>query len=542
MGATLDLSTQTLGASALAAAEAHGQTALTVLAHSIVGRVGERHVLTQWVTPVSRLEPAFGAPIGGETRPLAEASISRQPILLARLDDGGLEVRVPAELQAKVRLDGAPPGECAVLPATRLDAGVTLELSGRVALLLHRWRASPSAPTLDLVGDSEAVARLRHEIAQVADLDVPVLVRGETGSGKELVARALHAASDRRAAAFGAVNMAAVAPSLAASELFGHEKGAFSGAVRKHDGHFARAEGGTLFLDEIGDTPHDVQAMLLRVLETSEVLPVGGSRAVPVDVRIVAATDADLEEAVRAGRFRSPLLHRLAGFRIDVPPLRARRDDVGRLFYHFARLELAALGQDTLLDRDPASPWVPAALVAALARHPWPGNVRELRNVTRQLVIANRRAETLVWEPLLTRLLGAAEGARETGERPLAVAEPAPTPTPGHPRETVEPRRTYRRAAEVTEDELVEALRLHRWRFKPAAEALGLSRTALYARIESSPRLRKASDLDAAEIEAAFEAAGGDADDAAARLEVSRPALLMRATQLGLRDLSKRPG
>jgi transcriptional regulator of acetoin/glycerol metabolism len=124
----------------------------------------------------------------------------------------------------------------------------------------------------------------------------------------------------------------------------------------------------------------------------------------------------------------------------------------------------------------------------------------------------------------------------------LAVAEPAPTPTPGHPRETVEPRRTYRRAAEVTEDELVEALRLHRWRFKPAAEALGLSRTALYARIESSPRLRKASDLDAAEIEAAFEAAGGDADDAAARLEVSRPALLMRATQLGLRDLSKRPG
>jgi two-component system nitrogen regulation response regulator GlnG len=282
--------------------------------------------------------------------------------------------------------------------------------------------------------------------------------------------------------------------------------------------------------------------MLLRVLETSEVLPVGGSRAAPVDVRVVAATDADLEEAVRAGRFRSPLLHRLAGFRVDVPSLRARRDDVGRLFFHFARQELVALGQDALLDRDPTSPWVPAALIAALARQPWPGNVRELRNETRQLVIANLRAETLVWEPLLTRLLGAAEGVRDTGERPVAVAELGPTATPGHRRDAAEPRRTYRRAAEVTEDELVAALRLHRWRFKPAAEALGLSRTALYARIESSPRLRKASDLDTAVITAVFEAAGGDADDAAARLEVSRPALLMRATQLGLRDLSRRPG
>ena len=145
MGTTLDLSTQTLGASALAAAEAHGQTALTVLAHPLVGRVGERHVLSQWVTPVSRLEPAFGAPVGGETRPLAEASISRQPVLLARLDDGRVEVRVPAELHAKVRLDGAPAGERTVLPPARIDAGVTLELSGRVALLLHRWRASPSA-------------------------------------------------------------------------------------------------------------------------------------------------------------------------------------------------------------------------------------------------------------------------------------------------------------------------------------------------------------------------------------------------------------
>jgi two-component system nitrogen regulation response regulator GlnG len=183
MGATLDLSTQTLGASALTAAEAHGQTALTVRARAVAGRVGERHVLTQWVTPISRLEPAFGAPVGGETRPLAEASISRQPILLARLDDGGLEVRVPAGLQAKVRVDVAAPGDRTVLPAARIDAGVTLELSGRVALLLHRWRTAPSAPTLDLVGDSEAVARLRHEIAQVADLDVPVLVRGETGSG-----------------------------------------------------------------------------------------------------------------------------------------------------------------------------------------------------------------------------------------------------------------------------------------------------------------------------------------------------------------------
>ncbi len=519
----IDETTLTLGgAPRLAAAEAARPT-LTLLAHPETARVGERVLLTRPVQSVSRLEPAFAPPGTTEGRPITDPFVSRQPLAVALREGGGVLLKVAAN-GPRVTVDGAPLTDALDLSAERVADGVVIELAGRVALLLHLFRPSPPAPALDLVGASEGIERVRHEVLQVADLDVPVLVRGETGSGKELVARAIHVASDRRDGPFVAVNMAAVPPTLAASELFGHEKGAFSGAVRRHDGHFVRADGGSLFLDEVGDTPLDVQAMLLRVLETSEVHPVGAPRTMPVDVRLVAATDADLEAATRDGRFRTPLLHRLAGFRIDVPPLRARRDDIGRLFFHFARLELEKLGGADRLDRDPASPWVPAGLVAALARYDWPGNVRQLRNVTRQLVIANRRADVLAWTDLVPRLLGG-----EPDAVPLPATGEWSVPQPAAPR------RSYRRPGEVTEDELVAALRKHRWRLKPAAEALGVSRTALYALIENSARLRKATDLSAEDIRAAGARCADDPDEMAATLEVSRPALLMRMTQLGLR-------
>src|SRR6185436_13729067 len=185
-------------------------------------------------------------------------------------------------------------------------------------------------------------------------------LRGETGTGKELLARAIHQASSRRAAPYFALNMAAIPASLAAAELFGAAKGAFTGADRRRVGYFGRAQGGTLFLDEIGELPADLQPLLLRVLENGEIQPVGGEETLRVDVRILAATDANLESAIEEGRFRAPLFHRLSGYELRLPSLRERRDDIGRLFIHFLRQELAALGEaDRLADPGPEGrPWL----------------------------------------------------------------------------------------------------------------------------------------------------------------------------------------
>ncbi|HEU4537176.1 MAG TPA: sigma 54-interacting transcriptional regulator, partial [Polyangiaceae bacterium] len=182
--------------------------------------------------------------------------------------------------------------------------------------------------------------------------------------------------------------MGAVPKELAAAELFGAARGAYTGSTHDREGLFRSAQGGTLFLDEVGEAPPEVQVMLLRALETGEVHPVGAKAPVAVDVRLVAATDANLESQIRDGRFKEPLLHRLAGYEIRLPPLRERREDIGPLFYHFARGELEATGEARrLAPADPyEAPWLPAPIAARLVRHPWPGNVRQLRNWARQIV------------------------------------------------------------------------------------------------------------------------------------------------------------
>ncbi len=221
----------------------------------------------------------------------------------------------------------------------------------------------------ELVGESEPLRALRELIAKVAPTEATVLIRGESGSGKELVARAVHAASRRASGPFVAVNCAAIAETLLESELFGYRKGAFTGADRDKEGLFEAARGGTLFLDEIGEAGAAVQAKLLRVLEERKINRVGDPREREVDVRIVAATNRPLEQAIAGGTFREDLYYRLLVFPLDVPPLRERRDDVALLADRF----LAALG------RRQGS--LPATAAARLREHSWPGNVRELRNL-----------------------------------------------------------------------------------------------------------------------------------------------------------------
>ncbi len=231
-----------------------------------------------------------------------------------------------------------------------------------------------------MVGRSPRMLALFDLVARVAPADVPVLIRGESGSGKELVARALHFEGVRRDGPFVAVNVTTIPDALLESELFGHLRGAYTGASATRRGLFVEADGGTLFLDEIGDMPLELQTKLLRVLEGGEIRPVGADAARRVDVRIVAATHQPLEERVREGRFRADLFYRLDVVQVRVPPLRERLDDIPLLLEHFLA---RARQQNPSAQLTRFSP----RAVAALAQRPWPGNVRELESLVRRMMV-----------------------------------------------------------------------------------------------------------------------------------------------------------
>ncbi len=501
--------------------------ALTLLAHPNPWRVGERVLLPALgsgrAVPLSRLSPLFAQPGDETARPLADLHLSRTPFRLAPGEQPG-SIRLVLEAGDRVELFGTRVAD--EISASEIERGVVLLLAHRVALLLHLLPPflPPEAERFGMIGDSAALVLLCREIQRVSAVATPVLLRGETGTGKELVARAIHTSSPRRDRPYLALNLGAVPPALAAAELFGAARGAFTGADRRRAGHFERADSGTLFLDEVGEASPEVQVLLLRALESGEIQPMGSEAPLRVDARVVAATDADLEAAVVQGRFRAPLLHRLRGFEIRLPPLRERRDDVGRLLLAFLRQELAAMDRAHLLD-DPGPhgrPWLPAALVARLADHDWPGNVRELRNVARQIAVGCRDAEEAEMPAPVGRSLAA---PAPSGERPPAPAEgerPAPRS-----------RVVYRPITEVADDELLAVLRASRWNLADAAGRLRVSRTSLYTLVARHGGIRKAGDLSREEIAAALESSSGDLAAAADALGVSPHGLKIRRTELG---------
>ena len=236
-----------------------------------------------------------------------------------------------------------------------------------------------ASPASGIVGRSAVMLNVYKMVARIARSSAPVLVLGESGTGKELVARSVHAHSPRANGPFVAVSCAAMTEALLESELFGHERGAFTGAERQRRGVFEQATGGTLFLDEIGEVPPKMQAQLLRVLQEGEIRRVGGTEAVKVDVRVVAATHRDLDEEVRVGRFREDLLFRLRVVSLLLPSLRERPEDVPPLVEHFIAQAAKKEGR--------RPPSIAADAMELLRRHPWPGNVRELRNVLERAVV-----------------------------------------------------------------------------------------------------------------------------------------------------------
>ncbi|SEQ31343.1 DNA-binding transcriptional response regulator, NtrC family, contains REC, AAA-type ATPase, and a Fis-type DNA-binding domains [Solimonas aquatica] len=303
-----------------------------------------------------------------------------------------------------------------------------------------------------LIGASAAFRRVIGAIAEVCESRANVLLTGESGTGKELAARAIHYNSARRNEAFVAINCAAIPEGLLESELFGHVKGAFTGAVSARPGRFVQANGGTVFLDEIGDMPVSIQAKILRVLQERVVEPVGGSQSRSVDVRVIAATHRDLREAVRSGGFRHDLYYRLNVFPIELPPLRERREDIPLLLAHF----LQELGKSS---ERPMPAFTPAAL-RLMERYSWPGNIRELQNCVERAVIVARN------------------GSVDAGDLPAELHEPVSSENGGLPSDLdAELERLERRF-------VLEALARTNGVQVQAAELLGISERSLWHRIK----------------------------------------------------------
>lgn len=339
------------------------------------------------------------------------------------------------------------------------------EIERKVEKLLRRTRTASNQPiqtwihpsVQHLVGSSAQTKQLMKMITRIAPSKSSVLITGPSGVGKELVARAIHEASPRRDRPFVALNCAALATGVLESELFGHEKGAFTGATGRRIGRFEKAHTGTLFLDEVGEIDPAIQTKLLRVLQQGEFERVGGIETIKVDTRIVAATNRDLLEAIREGAFREDFYYRLKVFSLEVPALRERRDDIPILVDHFLRRFSLELGKEVFEIDD--------EVMGIFLNYPWPGNVRELENVIERAIVL-AEGNSITREELPPELLGAEE----------------PPETSGLPEDVTG---SLIERTDRLESELIRgALERFRWNKTKAAEHLGLKRTTLQYKIK----------------------------------------------------------
>jgi two-component system response regulator AtoC len=323
----------------------------------------------------------------------------------------------------------------------------------------------------NIIGESGALREVLAKVEQVAPTVSTVLLRGETGTGKELVAHAIHINSPREEKPFVRVNCAALAPGVLESELFGHEKGSFTGAMERRRGRFELADGGTLFLDEVGDLPMEVQIKLLRTLQERELERVGGNETIKVDVRVVSATNRNLEKMIEDGEFREDLYYRLNVFPIHLPPLRDRLDDLPVLVGHFVGKFARQMGM-------PGAP-APVATSDAMAKlreYNWPGNVRELENIVERAMILARGA------PLGASHLDfgrrAHASASQSGAVPVVVAAPASAVAPADDGKSL-----AERLLDSERKEIVAAVEKSRGNIASAARMLGINRSTLYYRL-----------------------------------------------------------
>ncbi|OON63762.1 propionate catabolism operon regulatory protein PrpR [Massilia sp. KIM] len=448
-------------------------------------RVSKRIGVINYQAPLKELAE-FAATFGIEIAQRTYVTEEDARASINELKAAGIEVIVGAGLITDLAEEAGLTGVFLYSAASIRQAfDDALEMARLTHLEAGRGRRQASIDTRrarrglnDLRGESAAMERLRQTVVLYARSPATVLIQGETGSGKEVVAQAIHREGPRRAARpFVAVNCGAIAESLLESELFGHEEGAFTGARRGgHAGLFEAANGGTLFLDEIGEMPLALQTRLLRVLEEREVMRVGGTRPVPIDVRVVSATHCDLEARVREGRFRADLFYRLAVLRLSLPPLRERREDIAALAEWSLKTALAAL------DARP-HPNLHAEMSACaplLEAYAWPGNVRELRNLMERLALFLAAEPLQALSPAFL-LAVAPELARQPGALPSPAALAGPL---------TEPLTEPLAAGSASAESVSEVLARFNGQRDLAARHLGISRTTLWRRLKAGSRKR----------------------------------------------------
>ncbi len=459
---------------------------------------------------IGRDRPAFFRDDGESAGSLADPCVSRRQ-LDVRWRAGGRRFGVQRALAAR--------REIAVLSSDGRDHVGGLEDLGPDTLvaigdrvLLRLDRGPLPGPTLGLLGGSHAMHELRRRVEALAARSDSVLVLGESGTGKELVARALHELGPGRSAPFMPVNCASLPETLVEAELFGVEKGAFSGATERRDGLFRAAGRGTIFLDEIGELSLSAQAKLLRALQERRIRPVGGTEELTFAARVVMATHRNLERAVEEGRFRADLYARIEAPLLVIPPVRERRADVGRLFVSFLAAQLADGPHGTPTPFRAAKidpPVVPLAFFRALLGHPWPRNVREIQKVASRVALALRSGAPIDRSLLLAQT-GSNEPAVDSSREPPLARRSAPSA-----------------------EELVELLDRHDFVQNRLAKALGISRTTLDRWMRESG-VRRPSDLSREELATALERSDGDLPSAARSLGISQRGLRLRITELGI--------
>ena len=459
---------------------------------------------------IGRDRPAFFRDDGESAGSLADPCVSRRQ-LDVRWHAAGRRFGVQRVLGARREIAVlAPDGRDHVGGLEDLGPGTLVAIGDRVLLRLD---CGPlPGPTLGLLGGSHVMYELRRRVEALGARRDSVLVLGESGTGKELVARALHELGPGRAAPFMAVNCASLPETLIEAELFGAEKGAFSGATERRDGLFRAAGRGTIFLDEIGELSLSAQAKLLRALQERRIRPVGGTDESAFAARVVMATHRNLESALEEGRFRADLYARIEAPMLVVPPVRERRADVGRLFVSFLATQLADSPRGTPMPFRAAKidpPVVPLAFFRALLDHPWPRNVREIQKVASRVAMALRTRAPIDRSLLLAQSGPSGPAVDPSRESPLA-----------------------RRSAPGAE-ELVELLDRHDFVQNRLAKALGISRTTL-DRWMRDAGVRRPSDLTREELAAALERSGGDLPSTARGLGISQRGLRLRITELGL--------
>jgi DNA-binding NtrC family response regulator len=468
---------------------------LTIVWHPDLDRVGEQCIGTSsdGVLELSRFLPLFKRP-QSDGISLGHGGISRAALKIVRNESDAIEIQPPASRMV-VEINGIEIYEPIRLAREQVDAGVVLGLGRAVYICLHWMFCLPKNNTIPgFLGVGNAAIKTRELIRQAANGESPVLLLGETGTGKEVAASAIHALGKRANEKLVCVNMAALNESLAAADLFGAQKGAYTGSHTARNGLFAEADRSTLFLDEIGNAPTSVQPMLLRVLENGEYRPLGAQRDQRSTARLIAATDQDLYNE----SFNQALLRRLEGFIIHIPPLRARREDIGVLIVNLIR---------TNPDKSLAEVILPPPLISQFLNYDWPGNIRQLSHVLKRALLALQLGDLPAFDSLVDR---SPVRITDSGRQIEVVTEQS-----AHPKTKTQVRR---KLTDISEQEVLDAMQAHHWYIQGAAHALGISRPSMYKLLEAHSQIRRAEDIPEKEIRQSREASAGDLEKCAALL------------------------